>query len=180
MTIFPTRTPNSSRHFARQFDFVRTVTSKHRNFGQTSFPANGISLEFRSDLFSNIYKSHPRAAQTPTYFQTVEFRSDLFSNVWNFPRGRFRGSFVRGGFGIIRGRRGKTMGLVKTRRLAAMHPPSPRLRRTGRQQRAKAGVKPPAKGDPRNARPRQFCVKKNILLATRDAGAALLTLRREV
>ncbi len=28
------------------------------------------------------------------------------------------------------------MGLVKTRRLAAMHPPSPRLRRTGKQQRA--------------------------------------------
>lgn len=39
------------------------------------------------------------------------------------------------------------MGLVKTRRLAAMHPPSPRLRRTGRQQRAKAGMKPPVKGD---------------------------------
>ena len=37
------------------------------------------------------------------------------------------------------------MGLVKTRRLAAMHPPSPRLRRTGRQQRAKAGIKPPVK-----------------------------------
>ena len=35
------------------------------------------------------------------------------------------------------------MGLVKTRRLAAMHPPSPRLRRTGRQQRAKTGMKPP-------------------------------------
>ena len=61
------------------------------------------------------------------------------------------------------------MGLVKTRRLAAMQ----------KQQRAKAGLKPPVKGDPRNARPRQFCVK-NILLATRDAGAALLTLRREV
>ena len=30
------------------------------------------------------------------------------------------------------------MGLVKTRRLAAMHPPSPRLRRTGKQRRAKA------------------------------------------
>ena len=48
---------------------------------------------------------------------------------------------LRGGFGIIRGRRGKTVGLVKTRRLAAMHPPSPRLRRTGKQQRAKAGKK---------------------------------------
>ena len=35
------------------------------------------------------------------------------------------------------------MGLVKTRRLAAMHPPSPRLRRTGKQQRAKAGMTPP-------------------------------------
>ena len=43
------------------------------------------------------------------------------------------------------------MGLVKTRRIAAMHPPSPsayaeatadrRLRRTGKQQRAKAGMK---------------------------------------
>ena len=36
------------------------------------------------------------------------------------------------------------MGLVKTRRLAAMHPPSRcALRRTGKQQRAKAGMKPP-------------------------------------
>ena len=35
------------------------------------------------------------------------------------------------------------MGLVKTRRLMAMHPPSPRLRMTGRQQRAKAGMKMP-------------------------------------
>ena len=33
------------------------------------------------------------------------------------------------------------MGLVKTRRLAAMHPPSPRLRWTGKQQRAKARMK---------------------------------------
>jgi len=31
------------------------------------------------------------------------------------------------------------MGLVKTRRLAAMHPPSPRLRRTGKRQRTKFG-----------------------------------------
>ena len=38
------------------------------------------------------------------------------------------------------------MGLVKTRRLAAMHPPSPRLWRTGKQQRAKAGTKLPMKG----------------------------------
>ena len=38
------------------------------------------------------------------------------------------------------------MGLVKTRRLAAMHPPSRcALRRTGKQQRAKAGMKPPVK-----------------------------------
>ena len=37
------------------------------------------------------------------------------------------------------------MGLVKTRRLAAMHPPSPRLWRTGKQQRAKTGMKPPKK-----------------------------------
>ncbi len=48
------------------------------------------------------------------------------------------------------------MGLVKTRRLAAMHPPSRcAIRRTGKQQRAihlrqgyggfKAGMKPPAK-----------------------------------
>ncbi len=36
------------------------------------------------------------------------------------------------------------MGLVKTRRLTAMHPPSRcALRRTGKQQRAKAGMKPP-------------------------------------
>ena len=51
------------------------------------------------------------------------------------------------------------MGLVKTRRLAAMHPPSPRLRRAGRQQRAihlrqgygglKAGMKPPVGNIPR-------------------------------
>ena len=32
------------------------------------------------------------------------------------------------------------MGLVKTRRLAAMHPPSLKLRRTRKQQRAKAGM----------------------------------------
>ena len=44
------------------------------------------------------------------------------------------------------------MGLVKTRRLAAMHPPSPRLRRTGRQQRAKAGMKPPVKCDARKGK----------------------------
>ena len=37
------------------------------------------------------------------------------------------------------------MGLVKTRRLAAMHPPSLKLRRTRKQQRAKAGMKPPVK-----------------------------------
>jgi len=57
------------------------------------------------------------------------------------------------------------MGLVKTRRLAAMHPPSPRLppslklppsprlrwtrRRTRKQQRAKAAMKPPMKGGAR-------------------------------
>ena len=40
----------------------------------------------------------------------------------------------------------KRMGLVKTRRLAAMQ----------KQQRAKAGIKPPMKGDPRAARSRQF------------------------
>ena len=47
------------------------------------------------------------------------------------------------------------MGLVKTRRLAAMHPPSPstyaeatvdkRLRRTRKMQRSKAGMRPPVK-----------------------------------
>ena len=42
---------------------------------------------------------------------------------------------LRGRFGILRGRRGKTVGLVKTRRLAAMQ----------KQQRAKAGMKPPMK-----------------------------------
>ena len=40
---------------------------------------------------------------------------------------------LRGRFGILRGRRGKTVGLVKTRRLAAMQ----------KQQRAKAGMKQP-------------------------------------
>ena len=50
-------------------------------------------------------------------------------------RGRMRGGSL-GRFGIIRGRRGKTVGLVKTRRLAAMQ----------KQQRAKAGVKMPVKG----------------------------------
>ena len=70
------------------------------------------------------------------------------------------------------------MGLVKTRRLAypplvgvrdpwgsehaersecrAMNPPSQRLRRTGKQQRAKAAMKPPVKGGARNACSRQF------------------------
>ena len=48
------------------------------------------------------------------------------------------------------------MGLVKTRRLAAMHPPSLKLRRTRKQQRAihlcqgygglKAAMKPPMRG----------------------------------
>ena len=55
------------------------------------------------------------------------------------------------------------MGLVKTRRLAAMHPPSRcALRRTGKQQRAKAGMKPPMKGDSCNDRPRQFCVNNVV------------------
>ena len=35
----------------------------------------------------------------------------------------------------------ESMGLMKTRRLAAMHPPPQRLRRTGKQQRAKAGTR---------------------------------------
>ena len=58
------------------------------------------------------------------------------------------------------------MGLVKTRRLAAMHPPSlklppsPRLRWTSRmtrkQQRAKAAVKPPMKGGAGKGGPQQF------------------------
>ena len=38
------------------------------------------------------------------------------------------------------------MGLVKTRRLAAMHPPSLKLRRKRKQQRAKIAMKPPMKG----------------------------------
>ena len=42
---------------------------------------------------------------------------------------------MRGRFGILRGIRGKTVGLVKTRRLAVMQ----------KQQRAKAGMKPPVK-----------------------------------
>ena len=58
------------------------------------------------------------------------------------------------------------MGLVKTRRLAAMQPPSPRLRRTGKQQRAillrqgygglKAGMKPPKAGGTRKESPPPF------------------------
>ena len=44
------------------------------------------------------------------------------------------------------------MGLVKTRRLAAMQ----------KQQRAKAGMKPPMKGDSCNARPQQFCVNNVV------------------
>ena len=68
------------------------------------------------------------------------------------------------------------MGLVKTRRLAAMHPPSPRLRRTRKQQRAihlrqgfhlrqgygervgglKAAMKPPMKGGAGKGVARQF------------------------
>ena len=45
------------------------------------------------------------------------------------------------------------MGLVKTRRLAAMQ----------KQQRAKAGMKPTVKkGGPRNARPQQFCVNNIV------------------
>ena len=61
------------------------------------------------------------------------------------------------------------MGLVKTRRLAAMHPPSlklppsPRLRwtsrRTRKQQRAKAAMKPPMKGG---------CVKGDGVFWLRD------------
>ena len=45
----------------------------------------------------------------------------------------------------------RLVGLVKTRRLAAMHPPSRcALRRTGKQQRAKAGMKPPTGKFPRD------------------------------
>lgn len=67
------------------------------------------------------------------------------------------------------------MGLVKTRRLAAMHHPSPRLRRTGRQQRAihlrqgygglKAGMKPPA-----GRIPREISGKGAKVSATRKRG----------
>jgi len=58
------------------------------------------------------------------------------------------------------------MGLVKTRRLAAMHPPSLKLRGTRKQQRAihlrqgygglKAAMKPPMKGGAGKGVPRQF------------------------
>ena len=64
------------------------------------------------------------------------------------------------------------MGLVKTRRLAAMHPPSLKLRRTRKQQRAihlrqgfhlrqgygglKAAMKPPMKGDAGKGVPRKI------------------------
>ena len=73
---------------------------------------------------------------------------------------------------------GRLVGLVKTRRLArhslrsacsrlyglrtparggyAMHPPSLKLRRTRKQQRAKAAMKPPMKGGAGKGVPRQF------------------------
>ena len=44
------------------------------------------------------------------------------------------------------------MGLVKTRRLAAMQ----------KQQRAKFGTPSMKKGGPRNARPQQFCVNNIV------------------
>lgn len=47
------------------------------------------------------------------------------------------------------------MGLVKTRRLAAMHPPSLKLRRTRKQQRAKIAMKPPVKGGAGKGLPRR-------------------------
>ena len=71
------------------------------------------------------------------------------------------------------------MGLVKTRRLArhslrsacslphgsrparggyAMHPPSLKLRRTRKRQRAKIAMKPPMKGDSGKGVPRQFAL----------------------
>ncbi len=58
------------------------------------------------------------------------------------------------------------MGLVKTRRLAAMqkHPPSPRLRRTG--QRAKAGVKKPPRPSEdrvRGAKPKHGKISAGLL-----------------
>ena len=46
------------------------------------------------------------------------------------------------------------MGLVKTRRLAAMQ----------KQQRTKVAMKPPKKGDPRAAHPRQFATARKAPL----------------
>ena len=84
------------------------------------------------------------------------------------------------------------MGLVKTRRLArhslrsacsrpyglrtparggyAMHPPSPRLRRTRKQQRAKAGMKPPMKGGAGKGVPRQSLTSFFLLFGFLDFG----------
>ena len=56
------------------------------------------------------------------------------------PRGTFRGSF-----GIIRGRRGKTVGLVKTRRLAALRKQTTFAKATMFRQRAKSALNPPVK-----------------------------------
>ncbi len=66
------------------------------------------------------------------------------------------------------------MGLVKTRRLA--YPPlagaddpwgsrqaeRSECRAMQKQQRAKAAIKPPMKGNPRNAHPRQSCVNNVV------------------
>ena len=66
------------------------------------------------------------------------------------------------------------MGLVKTRRLArhslrsacslpyGLRTPARGGYAMQKQQRAKAGMKPPMKGDPRSARPRQFCVNNIV------------------
>ena len=66
------------------------------------------------------------------------------------------------------------MGLVKTRRLArhslrsaCSRPYGLRIPARGgyamqKQQRAKAGMKPPMKGDSCNDRPRQFCVNNIV------------------
>ena len=50
-------------------------------------------------------------------------------------------------FGIIRGRRGKTVGLVKTRRLAALRKQTTFAKATMFRQRAKAGLNSPVKHD---------------------------------
>ena len=57
---------------------------------------------------------------------------------------------LRGRFGILRGRRGKTVGLVKTRRLVAMQKQRRAIHLRQGYGGLKAGMKPPTGKFPRN------------------------------